>query len=86
MILSKHLLAGAGVAAAIGLVVATNRIASLRSENATLRRDLQSQTQARNTAEWLLRSQEEAMQFFSAIRAANIAARAADENQRDDAK
>ncbi|MEA1062269.1 DUF2570 domain-containing protein [Erwinia sp. HR93] len=86
MILSNYLLMGAGVAAAISLVVATHWIDNLRSDNATLRRDLQSQTQARNTAEWLLQNQMQAMQVFSAIRAANIAARAADENQRDEAK
>lgn len=86
MICGKYLLAGAAVAVAISLVVATHRIDNLRTDNATLRRDLQSQTQARNTAEWLLQNQMQAMQVFSAIRAANIAARAADENQRDDAK
>ncbi len=86
MTFSNYLLAGAAVAVAISLGVATHRLDNLRSDNATLRRDLQSQTQARNTAEWLLQSQMQAMQFFSAIRAANIAARAADENKRDDAK
>ncbi|QHM71654.1 DUF2570 domain-containing protein [Mixta intestinalis] len=86
MICGKYLLAGAAVAVAISLVVATHRIDNLRSDNATLRRDVQLQAQARNTAEWLLQNQVQAMQVFSAIRAANIAARAADENQRDDAK
>ncbi|HDS8578245.1 TPA: DUF2570 domain-containing protein [Klebsiella variicola] len=45
------------------------------SENLQLRRDLQTATQARNTAEWLLHSQEQTIQIFSAIRAANTAAR-----------
>ncbi|WPM85242.1 hypothetical protein QNH14_02405 [Apirhabdus apintestini] len=64
MTFSNYLLAGAAVAVAISLGVATHRLDNLRSDNATLRRDLQSQTQARNTAEWLLQSQMQAMQFF----------------------
>lgn len=57
-----------------------------QSENEQLTRDLQIQTQARNTAEWLLHGQEQTMQVFSAIRAANRAARLIDENQRNEAK
>lgn len=86
MTLSKYLLTGAGIAAAISLAVTVNRIDHLSHDNATLRRDVQEQTQARNTAEWLLQSQVQTMQVFSAIRAANLAARSADEIQRDEAK
>lgn len=56
------------------------------SDNVQLRRDLQTQTQARNTAEWLLHGQEQTIQIFSAIRAANAAARREDERLRDEAQ
>ncbi|MCT6353642.1 hypothetical protein MTR41_24825 [Escherichia coli] len=46
----------------------------------------QTEQQARNTAEWLLHGQEQTMQVFSAIRAANRAARLADETEHHDAK
>jgi len=56
------------------------------SENIQLRKDLQVATQARSTAEWLLHSQEQTIQVFSAIRAANVAARREDERLRDEAQ
>lgn len=57
-----------------------------QGENERLGRELQLQTQARNNAEWLLHSQEQTMRVFSALRAANRAARLDDENQRHEAK
>ncbi|EPM0022686.1 DUF2570 domain-containing protein [Citrobacter farmeri] len=51
-----------------------------------LRQDLQIQTQARNSAEWLLHSQEQTIQIFSAIRVANAAARRDDEAMHNDAQ
>ncbi|EBI0727317.1 DUF2570 domain-containing protein, partial [Escherichia coli] len=63
-----------------------HRLDSTRHDNQTLRRELQTEQQARHTAEWLLHGQEQTMQVFSAIRAANRAARLADETEHHDAK
>lgn len=50
-----------------------------------LRQELQAQTQARNTAEWLLHSQEQTIQIFSAIRVANAASRRESETLHNEA-
>lgn len=55
-------------------------------DNDRLQRDLQTQTQARNTVEWLLHSQEQTLRIFSAIRTANAAARRDDERFRDETR
>jgi hypothetical protein len=75
-----------GAVAVVWLVVATQRIDTLEGDKRQLTKELQAQTQARNTAEWLLHGQQQTMQVFSAIRAANRAARADDEIQLNDAK
>ncbi|EFJ9898823.1 MULTISPECIES: DUF2570 domain-containing protein [Enterobacteriaceae] len=82
---SKSLLLAAVLAAVLSGVL-WHRLDSTRLDNQTLRRELQTQQQARNTAEWLLHGQEQTMQVFSAIRAANRAARLADEAEHHDAK
>lgn len=86
MTLSNLLAVITGAVAVVSVVVTTVRVDNLSDENARLRRDLQTQTQARNTAEWLLHDQEQVMQVFSAIRAANRAARTEDETRRNEAK
>ena len=73
-------------AASLWATVLHHSLSNAEQENADLSRDLQTQTQARNTAEWLLDSQTQAMQVFAAIRTANQAARLHDEKQRHDAK
>ncbi|MFS6814161.1 alpha-E domain-containing protein [Citrobacter meridianamericanus] len=63
---------------AVSLLALTGFAVALDNEKGTshqLRQDLQTQTQARNTAEWLLHSQEQTLNIFSAIRVANAAAR-----------
>jgi|GEM_PF-3214433 hypothetical protein len=82
---SKSLLAGAAFVA-IAFGVLWHELDSARTDNQTLRRDLQTETQARNTAVWLLDSQEQTMQVFAAIRAANRAARLNDEALRNESK
>lgn len=82
---SKSLLLAAVFAAVLSGVL-WHRLDSTRHDNQTLRRELQTEQQARNTAEWLLHGQEQTMQVFSAIRAANRAARLADETEHHDAK
>ncbi|HFP3784660.1 TPA: DUF2570 domain-containing protein [Escherichia coli] len=82
---SKSLLLAAVFAAVLSGVL-WHRLDSTRHDNQTLRRKLQTEQQARNTAEWLLHGQEQTMQVFSAIRAANRAARLADETEHHDAK
>lgn len=78
---SKSLLLAAVLAAVLSGVL-WHRLDSTRLDNQTLRRELQTQQQARNTAEWLLHGQEQTMQVFSAIRAARLA----DEAEHHDAK
>lgn len=80
-------------AIAIGTVLAIGvaglfwfNVEKTNSENIQLRKDLQAATQARNTAEWLLHNQEQTLQVFSAIRAANAAGRREDERLRDEAQ
>ncbi|EGI13067.1 conserved hypothetical protein [Escherichia coli M605] len=82
---SKSLLLAAVFTAVLSGVL-WHRLDSTRHDNQTLRRELQTEQQARNTAEWLLHGQEQTMQVFSAIRAANRAARLADETEHHDAK
>lgn len=82
---SKSLLVGA-VIVAVAFGVLWHELDIARNDNQTLRRELQTETQARNTAVWLLDSQEQTMQVFAAIRAANRAARLNDEALRDESK
>lgn len=77
---------GAVVAVAFGFTIVIHTINNLRNDNAMLRRDLQAQMQVRDIAEELVQNQAQIMHLFSAIRAENIKARAAYENQRDEAK
>ena len=63
---------------AVSLLALTGFAVALDNEKDAshqLRHDRQTQTQARNTAEWLLHSQEQTLNIFSAIRVANAAAR-----------
>ncbi|MCX9039611.1 DUF2570 domain-containing protein [Citrobacter portucalensis] len=75
-------------AGAVALLLAVGSVwvkaERMHSDNVQLQRDLQTQTQARDTAEWLLHSQEQTLQIFSAIRVANAAARREDERLRDE--
>lgn len=89
MILSKGLLpllCGVLVAVSVSLSLLSGSLRTERDTNAQLRRDLQTKTQALNTAQWLLHSQEQTLQIFSALRVANMAARRDDEKLRDEAQ
>lgn len=78
------------VVCAFALVITTGvvwiKAERTHSDNIQLKRDIQTANQARNTAEWLLHSQEQTLQIFSAIRVANTAARREDERLRDEAQ
>jgi hypothetical protein len=89
MTLSKGLLpllCGVLVSTGVALSLLSNALKTERDTSAQLRRDLQTQTQALNTAQWLLHSQEQTIQLFRAIRMANMAARRDDEKLRDEAQ
>ncbi|STE16813.1 DUF2570 domain-containing protein [Citrobacter sp. wls718] len=81
----KAIAIGAVIAIGVGCFVWVN-VEKTHSENVQLRKELLTETQARNTAEWLLHSQEQTIQIFSAIRVANAAARREDERLRDEAQ
>lgn len=89
MILSKALLpllCGVLVANGVALTWLSTSLKTERDTSSQLRRDLQTKTQALNTAQWLLHSQEQTLQIFSALRVANMAARRDDETLRDEAQ
>lgn len=86
MTLNSGLWLAFGAMAAISMAVLNHRLDSVNTDNQTLRRELQTQTLARNTAEWLLDSQIQTMRFFAAIRAANLSARRADETKLNESK
>lgn len=86
MTFANSFLLAAFAGAGLLCVYFSHSLEAERKTVTTLSSELQRQTHARNTAEWLLQGQQQTMQVFSAIRAANRAARLLDEKKHNDAK